>query len=110
MYNGYFDITILNYAYDKSHKDEFQDKGYCCSNTAIIGIQPADGQEHEPAFSFDRFYVFDCGVSFEETYRKNSIDPFRGSCIFGCQTYNMPSNIPVVWFAIAEKDEKWKSC
>lgn len=105
LYNGYFDITILNYAYDKSHKDEFQDKGYCCSNTAIIGIQPADGQEHEPAFSFDRFYVFDCGVSFEETYRKNSIDPFRGSCIFGCQTYNMPSNIPVVWFAIAEKDE-----
>lgn len=103
--NGYFDITILNPAYDKSHKDEFQNDGFCYNNTAIIGIQPADGQEHEPAFSFDRLYVSYSGVSFDETYRKNSTDPFYGSYISESIHPKTTFNTPTIWLAIGEKDE-----
>ncbi len=103
--NGYFDITILNPHYDKSHKDEFQNDGFCYDNTAIIGIQPADGQEHEPAFSFDRLYVSYSGVSFDETYRKNSTDPFYGSYISESIYPKTTFNTPTIWLAIGEKDE-----
>lgn len=95
--NGYFDITIL------SPGDNFI--RYNRGNIAILGIVPNNAQDKQPSFSFDRLYVSDSGVSFDETYRKKSTDPFYGSYISSSVYPKTTFNTPTIWLAIGEKDE-----
>ena len=95
--NGYFDITIL------SPGDNFI--RYNRGNIAILGIVPNKAQDKQPSFSFDRLYVSDSGVSFDETYRKKSTDPFYGSYISSSVYPKTTFNTPTIWLAIGEKDE-----
>ena len=95
--NGYFDITIL------SPGDNFI--RYNRGNIAILGIVPNKAQDKQPSFSFDRLYVSDSGVSFDETYRKKSTDPFYGSYISSSVYPKKTFNTPTIWLAIGEKDE-----
>ena len=95
--NGYFDITIL------SPGDNFI--RYNRGNIAILGIVPNKAQDKQPSFSFDRLYVSDSGVSFDETYRKKSTNPFYGSYISSSVYPKKTFNTPTIWLAIGEKDE-----
>lgn len=95
--NGYFDITIL------SPGENFI--RYNIRNIAILGIVPNKAQDKQPSFSFDRLYVSDSGVSFDETYRKKSTDPFYGSYISSSVYPKTTFNTPTIWLAIGEKDE-----
>ena len=95
--NGYFDITIL------SPGENFI--RYNIRNIAILGIVPNKAQDKQPSFSFDRLYVSDSGVSFDETYRKKSTDPFYGSYISSSVYPKTTFNTPTLWLAIGEKDE-----
>lgn len=68
--NGYFDITILNSEKDKSHAGEYMQAGFCKDNCIIVGIQPADGQEHEPPFAFDRLGILLSSACFEKSIER----------------------------------------
>ena len=95
--NGYFDITIL------SPGDNFI--RYNRGNIAILGIVPNNAQDKQPSCAFDRLYVSNSGVSFDETYRENSTDPFYGSYISSSVYPKKTFNTPTIWLAIGEKDE-----
>ena len=95
--NGYFDITIL------SPGDNFI--RYNRGNIAILGIVPNNAQDKQPSCAFDRLYVSNSGVSFDETYRENSTDPFYGSYISSSVYPKTTFNTPTIWLAIGEKDE-----
>ena len=95
--NGYFDITIL------SPGDNFI--RYNRGNIAILGIVPNNAQDKQPSCAFDRLYVSNSGVSFDETYRKKSTDPFYGSYISSSVYPKTTFNTPTIWLAIGEKDE-----
>ena len=95
--NGYFDITIL------SPGDNFI--RYNTGNIAILGIVPNNAQDKQPSCAFDRLYVSNSGVSFDETYRENSTDPFYGSYISSSVYPKKTFNTPTIWLAIGEKDE-----
>lgn len=75
-YNGYFDISLLNYL---EPKGEGEFPGFTEDNQAVIGITPDNGVEDQPLVTYDGLALTDMKVAFTRAQRTGTADTFTGT-------------------------------